>query len=274
MLRAKAAIDAASPEGTKSRRKPSSSQAARNHARRHSAAPSPADIMAAQRLKSLWLAMPNRPTQQQLAEAWPYSDSEANQSLISQYMNGKIALNHRALIFFADQLGVPPEAIRDDLPELHLQARVSDASAHHDDEWADVRGYAQAVGLGAGAEANEYADVHKLKFRADTLRKKGLSPRNLCVYYGHGDSMEPRIRDGDAIMFDTSDTTPRDGAIFVIQHGSEVLAKRCEILDGVVYFRSDNVGGSHNWRKPKRLDNPRDPIQILGRVRWIASWED
>lgn len=230
--------------------------------------------MAAQRLKALWLAMPNRPTQQQLAEAWPYSASEANQSLISQYMNGKIALNHRALLFFADQLGVPPEAIRDDLPELRLQSRVSDAPAHYEAGWDEVRGYAQAAGLGAGAEAEEYADTHKLKFRAESLRRKGLVPRNLCVYYGQGDSMEPRIREGDAILFDTSDTTPKDGAIFIVQHGREILAKRCEVLDGTAYFRSDNPNGDHNWRKPKRLDNPRDPLQILGRVRWIAGWED
>lgn len=265
-----AGVSGATPQKTYG----SAQRALKYFARREKLPPSPSDLMASQRLKALWLAMPNRPTQQQLAEAWPYSASEANQSLISQYMNGKIALNHRALLFFADQLGVPPEAIRDDLPELRLQYRVSDAPAHYEVGWDDVRGYAQAAGLGAGAEAEEYADTHKLKFRAESLRRKGLVPRNLCVYYGQGDSMEPRIREGDAILFDTSDTTPKDGAIFIVQHGREILAKRCEVLDGTAYFRSDNPNGDHNWRKPKRLDNPRDPLQILGRVRWIAGWED
>lgn len=232
-----------------------------------------ADRQAADRLKSFWLSMPNRPTQQSLAEAWPYSGSEANQSLISQYMGGKIALNHRAVLFFANQLGIRPEEIRSDLPELKLDNRVAEAPAEWN-EWADVRGFNQAAGLGAGAEAEEYAESHKLKFRAASLRRKGLRPQHLVVYYGKGDSMEPRIRDGDAILFDTSDTTPLDGAVFIVQRGREMYAKRCELLDGVAYFRSDNPHGDHHWRKAKRLDNARDPLQILGRVRWIGSWED
>lgn len=232
-----------------------------------------ADKEAAARLKRHWLAMPNRPTQQALAEAWPYSGTEANQSLISQYMGGRIALNHRAVLFFANQLGLRPEDIRSDLPELKLDNRIAEAPAEWGD-WADVRGYAQATGLGAGAEADEYAESHKLKFRAASLRRKGLRPQHLVVYYGKGDSMEPRIHDGDAILFDTSDITPRDGAVFIVQRGREMYAKRCEVLDGVVYFRSDNPHGDHHWRKAKRADNLREPIQILGRVRWIGSWED
>lgn len=75
-----------------------------------------ADREAAARLKSLWLAIPKerRPTQQALADAFP---GDANQSLISQYMTGKIALNFRAVRFFARQLGCPESAIRHDLPE-------------------------------------------------------------------------------------------------------------------------------------------------------------
>lgn len=232
-----------------------------------------ADRRAAERLKNHWLSMPNRPTQQALAEAWPFSGTEANQSLISQYMGGKIALNHRVVLFFANELGIRPEDIRDDLPELKLDTRVMDAPADYT-EWSDVRGYAQAAGLGAGAEADEYAESHKLKFRAASLRRKGLRPQHLVVYYGKGDSMEPRIHDGDAILFDTSDTTPKDGAVFIVQRDQEMYAKRCEVLDGVAYFRSDNPHGDHHWRKAKRMDNTRDPLQILGRVRWIGSWED
>lgn len=80
-----------------------------------------ADRKAAERLKALWLAMPRetRPTQQQLADAYP---GDANQSLISQYMNGRAALNYRAVRFFAKALGVPESAIRTDLPEQALNA--------------------------------------------------------------------------------------------------------------------------------------------------------
>lgn len=140
--------------------------------------------------------------------------------------------------------------------------------------WDDILAYGQAVGLGKGAEAQEYAESHKLKFRADSLSKKRLRPAALAVMYGDGDSMLPRIHKGDAILFDTTDLTPRDGGIYVVQWKGEVYAKRAEIIDETVYFRADNPHGDHNWIKPKRMDAKRDPIQILGRVRWIGSWED
>jgi hypothetical protein len=81
----------------------------------------PADKAAAARLKALWLAIPKdrRPTQQALADSFP---GDANQSLISQYMAGRIALNYRAVRFFAHALGCPESAIRNDLPEQQLNA--------------------------------------------------------------------------------------------------------------------------------------------------------
>lgn len=141
-------------------------------------------------------------------------------------------------------------------------------------EWGDILGYSQAAGLGNGSESQEYAETHKLKFRADSLAKKRLNPEKLSVFYGKGDSMEPRIKSGDAILFDLSDTRPRDGAVFIIMVGKEYYAKRCMILDETVYFTTDNPNGDHSWRKPRRMDSKRDPITIIGRVRWIGSWED
>lgn len=79
-----------------------------------------ADLEAAARLKAIWQAMPKpeRPTQQQLADAWD-GPGDANQSLISQYMNGQIALNYRAVNFFARALKCDPFEIRSDLPDQH-----------------------------------------------------------------------------------------------------------------------------------------------------------
>ncbi|WP_328591072.1 XRE family transcriptional regulator [Pseudoxanthomonas winnipegensis] len=145
-------------------------------------------------------------------------------------------------------------------------------------DWQDVIGYGQAAGLGSGAEAEEYAETHSLKFKATSLRRQGLQARNLAIYYGKGDSMEPTIKDGDAILFDTSDTRVVDGGLYLIQlHGAanaEYYVKRAEVLDGTVYFRSDNPAGDHNWKKPKRMDSAKAPITVVGRVRWIAGWVD
>lgn len=150
--------------------------------------------------------------------------------------------------------------------------------AEEDPGWPGVRAYAQAVGLGSGAEADEYAESHKLKFRSSSLSRKRLQPDKLAVFYGKGDSMLPRIHSGDAVLFDTSDTKPRDGTLYVIQvHGvgnPEYQVKRAMILDDVVFFAADNPSGDHAWTKPRRMDAKRGHIEVIGRVRWIGSWED
>lgn len=146
-----------------------------------------------------------------------------------------------------------------------------------DDEDAVVLAYSQGVGLSDGVEAQDYAETHKLKFRAESLARKRLKPKDLAVFYGKGDSMEPRIHDGDAILFDQSDTRPRDGQVYVVLvpgAGAESYSvKRCEMIDDLVLFKSDNPKGDHGWKKPKRMDDPKNPIKIIGRVRWIGSWE-
>jgi len=152
------------------------------------------------------------------------------------------------------------------------QMKASDAT------WEDIRGYAQAVGLGTGPEAQEYAETHRLKFRADSLQRKRLRPDALAVMYGAGDSMLPRVRPGDAVLFDTSDTRPRDGALYVIcidgAAAPEYQVKRCEFIGDMVTFRADNPAGDHNWNRPRLMTDRRSPITIIGRVRWIGSWED
>jgi phage repressor protein C with HTH and peptisase S24 domain len=141
-----------------------------------------------------------------------------------------------------------------------------------DDEWEDVRGSAQAAALGDGMAPDEYAEAHRLKFRASSLRKKGLRPGRLEVYYGKGDSMEPRIRDGDAVLVDKSDTRIVDDRIYFIRHEQHYFVKRLQVHGDMVFIVSDNRDDPQ-WRKPL-LVRPGDDFEVLGRVRWIGSWED
>lgn len=147
-----------------------------------------------------------------------------------------------------------------------------------EDDYTDIVGYSQAAGLGNGAEAVEYAETHSLKFKKTSLRRRGILNRPLAVYYGKGDSMEPAIKDGDAILFDSSDTRVVDGVMYVIQVNGyahpEFYVKRAMVLDTGVYFQSDNPAGDHNWKKPKAMDSKKHPITVIGRVHWIGGWAD
>ncbi|HHA2515034.1 TPA: helix-turn-helix transcriptional regulator [Stenotrophomonas maltophilia] len=233
--------------------------------------PTPADVTAAAKLKLEWQARARSLglTQDQVAD-----ELGITQGAVSQYLNGKIPMNYRTLLVFCRLLGINDTDVRRDLPEQQLLGPPTDSG-----DWADIKGYAQAIGLGGGPEALEYAETHRLKFRAESLARKRLRPDALAVMYGRGDSMEPRIHSGDAVLFDTTDTRPRDGHLYVIMvdgggAAKEYQVKRCEVIDDLVFFKADNPRGDHNWRKPKRMDSPRHPIQVIGRVRWIGSWEE
>ncbi len=234
------------------------------------AKPTKYDIAAAAKLKSVWAerARGLGITQEKLAE-----ELGITQGAVSQYLNGKIPMNYRTLKVFCAALGIEDTDIRSDLPEQQFHS-----PAVNDDDWASVTGYSQAAGLGAGAEAVEYAETHSLKFKKTSLRRRGIYNKPLAIYYGKGDSMEPTIEDGDAILFDTSDTRPIDGVLYVIQvdgmANPEYFVKRAMVLDAGVYFASDNPHGDHNWRKPKPMDSKRNPITVIGRVHWIGGWAD
>ncbi|MCI1144652.1 helix-turn-helix domain-containing protein [Stenotrophomonas maltophilia] len=234
------------------------------------AKPTPADIAAAARLKAAWAdrARSLGITQEKLAH-----ELGITQGAVSQYLNGKIPMNYRTLKVFAAALGIEDTDIRKDLPEQQYTSPTPS-----DDAWDDIVGYSQAAGLGAGAEAAEYAETHSLKFKKTSLRRRGIYGRDLAVYYGKGDSMEPTIKDGDAILFDTSDTRVVDGVLYVIQvdgfANPEYFVKRAMVLDTGVYFQSDNPHGDHQWRKPKPMVSTRHPITVIGRVHWIGGWAD
>lgn len=156
--------------------------------------------------------------------------------------------------------------------------REAEATLTDESEYLPVTGWSQAAGLGTGAEAQEYAETHSLHFKKTSLRRRGIFGRPLAVYYGKGDSMEPTIQDGDAILFDTSDTRPVDGSLYVIQvdgmANPEYYVKRALVLEAGVYFQSDNPAGDHQWRKPKPMVSKKHPITIIGRVHWVGGWRD
>lgn len=206
-----------------------------------------------------------------MAEKFAAVVGRGSQGLVSQYINGFIPLNYRALLAFSEEIGCDPLEIRRDLPEQQLKASA-DRRGDDDAEWPPILAFKQAASLGPGAVPDEYADTHKLKFRADSLRRKHLRPDRLGVVYGKGDSMLPRIRSGDAILFDMSDAEPKDGALYVVSYKGDLLAKRLSLLGGRWFIESLNQN-ARDYRKPQPIDE-FEHFKIHGRVRWIGSWED
>lgn len=139
----------------------------------------------------------------------------------------------------------------------HVEVPVWDASA--------------AAGNGAINDAPG-GPKGSILFRARSLSRQGISASNSHVWYVHGDSMVPRLRDGDAVLFDASDKTVRAGKVYVIRKGDEAFVKRLYREGSRYRVVSDNKADPQwqDWF----VEADDSDFEIIGRVRWVGSWEE
>lgn len=76
----------------------------------------------------------------------------------------------------------------------------------------------------------------------------------------------------DAILIDKSDVRLVDDRIYFIRHEGHFYAKRLQKHAGLTFIVSDNRDDPR-WRKPVVVQQG-DDFEVIGRVRWIGSWED
>lgn len=126
--------------------------------------------------------------------------------------------------------------------------------------------HAVAASAGHGAINRDDAQIHGLCFRRSWLSKKSLQPNNLRVIDVVGDSMAGKLEDGDQVLIDMSQTTPRNGIAYVLLQGEDLLVKYAQLLPhGVLRLSSEN-----QTYKPYDVDLAKESdVSILGRV--VAS---
>jgi phage repressor protein C with HTH and peptisase S24 domain len=124
------------------------------------------------------------------------------------------------------------------------------------------------LSAGPGKEVLE-VDLQKDKpqaFRAEWIRKQRLKPSALASMYADGDSMEPRIFDGDSLLVDTSQKIVLDGKVYAVAYGKdrEVRVKRLyKRVDGGVIVVSDNKGKHPTFEVSAEQ---MEKFEIIGRV--------
>jgi repressor LexA len=91
-------------------------------------------------------------------------------------------------------------------------------------------------------------------------RKLGLRDGQAAIIRVRGSSMEPGLFDGDHIVVDTADRTPRaKGGVYVIRIDDAVMVKRVALVRGALVATSDN---------PDAEPVPAGAIAVIGRVVW------
>ncbi|MFU3068460.1 XRE family transcriptional regulator [Pseudomonas aeruginosa] len=137
------------------------------------------------------------------------------------------------------------------------------------DQYVYVPLYDARVSAGHGSWSEGAHVITQLAFTRYSLSKKGLEPTRMSAVRVGGDSMEPLLSDGDAVVIDHDLRTVRDEAIYVIRVGDQLYAKRLQRqFDGSIAIISEN-------KAYKDMVVPKDQLSdldIIGRVVWLGRW--
>lgn len=137
---------------------------------------------------------------------------------------------------------------------------------------ADVRASA-----GSGLHVVDEAPMEPVAFRTDWLIRKGIRPSEAVIIEARGDSMEPRISDGDLVLVDTSKTTLQPvhsnsmshmTKVWVIRKGEELFIKRVawHPTEQLLYLVSDNVTFGNSIYMGEQIED----ITVVGEAVWWA----
>lgn len=140
-----------------------------------------------------------------------------------------------------------------------------DQNTPSDDDYALIPQYTAKGGCGP-AYHNGHVEVRGgLAFKRDWLSRMGTKPENLSVIYAKGDSMAPTIEDGAVILIDHSQAELRDGRVYALARGDEVIVKRM-----VRDFAGGWIVRSDNPDKVRYGDFQVSDatVRIVGRVVW------
>jgi len=132
------------------------------------------------------------------------------------------------------------------------------------DDFVVVKSMNIAASAGQGVVNGHAHATAGLSFSRKWLTLRGLIPDSLRVIDVAGDSMSPRLNDGDKVLVNIADIAPRSGRAYVLLQGEELLVKYCQLLpEGVLRVSSANPDyPTYDIDLAKT-----DGVSIVGRVR-------
>jgi len=125
------------------------------------------------------------------------------------------------------------------------------------------------LAAGIGGEYSLEIKGPKLRFSKSTLRRCGVQAEAAACVKVSGNSMEPRLFDGDVVGVDTFDRKIVDGKVYAINHSGLLRVKRLYRLPG----GGVRVNSINSHEHPDEL-YPQEQMQeliIIGRVFWHSS---
>lgn len=190
-------------------------------------------------------------TQDQMA-----SRLNVSQSSVGHYLSGRRNPRKELLEAMADELEV----------SLDWLAGKSDTPPVDQRDFYNVPVLDVALAAGVGSTIDmelieEYAPVSM-----EWINKMGFTPSELCVCYVTGDSMSPRLNDGDRVIINREDKIFESGKVYALAVDTELRVKRLvKRFDNAWLITSDNKND------PAYVDevishDMMDAVRVIGRV--------
>lgn len=153
-------------------------------------------------------------------------------------------------------------------PLGHVQMDIG--HDHVEPEFVHVPRLSVEASAGHGATALDEETTGFYAFNRKWLARRRLSPSNLAVVSVRGDSMEPRLSDGDLILVDRAQREIADGLAYVLRMDNDLLVKNVQrIRTGVVALLSANT---FYPAREVALADIDGQLEVIGRV--VASMHE
>ena len=104
-------------------------------------------------------------------------------------------------------------------------------------------------------------DGSSIVFQSGWFAKHGYKPDRLFATKVRNGSMEPGLADGDTVVVNTGQTSPKDGAVFAVNYEGELVIKRLVRDAGQWWLASDNPDKT---RHPRKVCH--DDVFIIGEI--------
>lgn len=167
---------------------------------------------------------------------------------------------------------VPNERLDFELNEPSPISRIDawDSDTPLDEDEVEVPFFMEVeLAAGIGGEFVNETKGPKLRFAKSTLRRCGVEPEAAACVKVSGNSMEPRLFDGDVVGVNTLDKKIVDGKTYAINHDGLLRVKRLYRLPGGG-IRINSMNTAEYPDEHYDADESRS-ITVIGRVFWHSS---
>ena len=210
-------------------------------------------------------------TQRQMAK-----ELETSASHLSSMEHGRVGTSNRTARQAAIILNVSldylmgltddPRSSRDMLADLERERNelVAMREAYKDGEFVAVTEVDTSAG--AGAVVQDETVIGYMKFPYEWMRSRGLQALLCRIIRVTGESMEPTLPNGSAVLVNLRSKHRQDGKVFVIRIGDDLVVKRIVLDPEAGWLLVSDNPDKRTWvTRPW----PQD-AEIVGEIKWVA----